>query len=343
MSNRLCESLSYFPFIHYPSSFVPQWCCGGLPESVVLRSIGDLIVPPWFSPQDYEKVFFKMSSHCHVPHGAQCVTPVASATSFSTSSSNSLSWRLSRRNNERLHPGGRRPNERHRSRAGRSGREGASPGGSETSPGERDKHQTRAWTDKRRDRGASSERGARTEVGEGEERDERGEERERRLRGGGEGAKREELERGAEEREKVPSDALQKANKNLDELRKYSQQLEERWGLCVFVCAHRPWWEMISNTRLHVGNYPVSHAVNTKTHRHTARQIRHRPRRVIIHHTPYLFRLYCLQCHHYLETKKDVPIWFKLRNESRLFGERRCFLNSKHPLSSSLQLVLMGL
>ena len=34
----------------------------------------------------------------------------------------------------------------------------------------------------------------------------------------------------------------------------------------MFVCASRPRCEMISNTRLHVGNYPVSHAVNTKTH-----------------------------------------------------------------------------
>ncbi|XP_071352838.1 trichohyalin isoform X2 [Trachinotus anak] len=39
---------------------------------------------------------------------------------------------------------------------------------------------------------------------------------------------REELERKTVEREKVLSDALQKANKNLDELRKYLQQLEER-------------------------------------------------------------------------------------------------------------------
>lgn len=39
---------------------------------------------------------------------------------------------------------------------------------------------------------------------------------------------REELERRAEEREKVLSDALQKANKNSDGLRKYLQQLEER-------------------------------------------------------------------------------------------------------------------
>ncbi|XP_075956665.1 uncharacterized protein LOC142959305 [Anarhichas minor] len=39
---------------------------------------------------------------------------------------------------------------------------------------------------------------------------------------------RQELERTTEEREKVLSDALQKANKNLEELRKYLQQLEER-------------------------------------------------------------------------------------------------------------------
>ncbi|XP_031717070.1 trichohyalin isoform X2 [Anarrhichthys ocellatus] len=39
---------------------------------------------------------------------------------------------------------------------------------------------------------------------------------------------REELERTTEEREKVLSDALQKANNNLEELRKYLQQLEER-------------------------------------------------------------------------------------------------------------------
>ncbi|XP_033952849.1 trichohyalin [Pseudochaenichthys georgianus] len=40
--------------------------------------------------------------------------------------------------------------------------------------------------------------------------------------------KREELERKSEEREKVLSDALQKANKNVEELRKSFQQLEER-------------------------------------------------------------------------------------------------------------------
>ncbi|KAG7480381.1 hypothetical protein JOB18_049664 [Solea senegalensis] len=44
---------------------------------------------------------------------------------------------------------------------------------------------------------------------------------EKRLR-----TQRDELERKSEEREKVLSDALQKANKNLDELRKYLQQLE---------------------------------------------------------------------------------------------------------------------
>lgn len=48
--------------------------------------------------------------------------------------------------------------------------------------------------------------------------------------GGGatEGAERGAEEGGPEEREKVLSDALQKANKNVDELRKYLQQLEER-------------------------------------------------------------------------------------------------------------------
>ncbi|XP_019134516.2 trichohyalin isoform X2 [Larimichthys crocea] len=45
---------------------------------------------------------------------------------------------------------------------------------------------------------------------------------------------REELERSAEEREKVLSDALQKANKNLDELRKYLQQLEQRLAVAAF-------------------------------------------------------------------------------------------------------------
>ncbi|XP_047449309.1 protein LEKR1 [Mugil cephalus] len=61
------------------------------------------------------------------------------------------------------------------------------------------------------------------------------EEKERRLRGDLavlEAEKlrrqREELERRAEEREKVLSDALQKANKNVDELRTNTQQLEER-------------------------------------------------------------------------------------------------------------------
>ncbi|XP_037632400.1 leucine-, glutamate- and lysine-rich protein 1 isoform X2 [Sebastes umbrosus] len=44
---------------------------------------------------------------------------------------------------------------------------------------------------------------------------------------------REELERRSEEREKVLSDALQKANKNLDELRKYFQQLEERLAVAA--------------------------------------------------------------------------------------------------------------
>ncbi|XP_050921646.1 protein LEKR1 isoform X2 [Lates calcarifer] len=42
-----------------------------------------------------------------------------------------------------------------------------------------------------------------------------------------------ELERRAEEREKVLNDALQKANKNLDELRKYLQQLEERLAVAT--------------------------------------------------------------------------------------------------------------
>ncbi|XP_030009031.1 trichohyalin [Sphaeramia orbicularis] len=42
---------------------------------------------------------------------------------------------------------------------------------------------------------------------------------------------KEELELKAEEREKVLSDALQKANKNLDELRKHLQQLEERLAI----------------------------------------------------------------------------------------------------------------
>ncbi|XP_030600741.1 trichohyalin isoform X2 [Archocentrus centrarchus] len=44
---------------------------------------------------------------------------------------------------------------------------------------------------------------------------------------------REELERRSEEREKVLSDALQKANKNSDELRKELQQLEERLALAA--------------------------------------------------------------------------------------------------------------
>ncbi|XP_059188137.1 protein LEKR1 [Centropristis striata] len=44
---------------------------------------------------------------------------------------------------------------------------------------------------------------------------------------------REELERRAEGREKVLSDALQKANKNLDELRKYFQQLKERLAVAA--------------------------------------------------------------------------------------------------------------
>ncbi|XP_044059113.1 leucine-, glutamate- and lysine-rich protein 1 isoform X4 [Siniperca chuatsi] len=44
---------------------------------------------------------------------------------------------------------------------------------------------------------------------------------------------REELERKTEEREKVLSDALQKANKNLVELRKYLQQLEERLAIAA--------------------------------------------------------------------------------------------------------------
>lgn len=58
---------------------------------------------------------------------------------------------------------------------------------------------------------------------------------ERQLRGELGGMEEERLteqERGAEgggeEREKVLCDALQKANKNVDELRKYLQQLEER-------------------------------------------------------------------------------------------------------------------
>nr|XP_046244562.1 protein LEKR1 isoform X2 [Scatophagus argus] len=44
---------------------------------------------------------------------------------------------------------------------------------------------------------------------------------------------REELESRIEEREKVLSDALQKANKNLDGLRKYLQQLEERLAIAA--------------------------------------------------------------------------------------------------------------
>lgn len=84
-----------------------------------------------------------------------------------------------------------------------------------------------------------------------------------------------ELERRSAERKKVLRDALQKANKNRDKLRKYLQQLEERWGSYVFVCASQPWCETICNARLHVGNYPVSHAVNTKTHKYNLRQIRH--------------------------------------------------------------------
>ncbi|CAG6005534.1 unnamed protein product [Menidia menidia] len=68
-----------------------------------------------------------------------------------------------------------------------------------------------------------------------EEYREKCEERERRLRGELEDVamkkvrkQREELERDAKGREKVLSDSLQKANKNVEELRKNLQQLEER-------------------------------------------------------------------------------------------------------------------
>ncbi|XP_069390240.1 trichohyalin isoform X3 [Paralichthys olivaceus] len=44
---------------------------------------------------------------------------------------------------------------------------------------------------------------------------------------------REELEKGNEEREKVLSDSLHKANQNLDELRKYFQQAEERLAVAA--------------------------------------------------------------------------------------------------------------
>ncbi|XP_075998798.1 uncharacterized protein lekr1 [Genypterus blacodes] len=67
------------------------------------------------------------------------------------------------------------------------------------------------------------------------------EERERRLRGDLQiqverlREQREDLERTAEEKEKVPNDALQKAYKDSDELRKYLQQLEERLAIAASV------------------------------------------------------------------------------------------------------------
>lgn len=80
-----------------------------------------------------------------------------------------------------------------------------------------------------------------------------------------------EFEQRVEELEKVLDDALQKASKNSDGLIECLQQLEGRWGLHVFVHASRPWCEMLCDIRLRVGNYPVSHPVNTKRHKQALR------------------------------------------------------------------------